>query len=158
MASGWDLEEKGINYLVGNTNQANGVAVFMDTVKERIIQGVMRINLNKVSISKLWRPPDEDNKEDNIAKATVILKEASQNGISNIRQVFIDSKEDRPSIYHIKKLQPRFVEKEIQPELVTMPEASEKRLPEQVHNKPVVVARIEGTYSDVVDILEARRK
>ena len=50
------------------------------------------------------------------------------------------------------------MEKEIQPELVTMPEPSKKQLPEQAHNKLVVVARIKGTYSDVVDILEARRK
>ena len=44
---------------------------------------------------------------------------------------------------------PKCVEKKMQPELVTMPEPSEKRLPEQVHNKPIVVALIEGTYSDV---------
>ena len=68
----------------------------------------MRINLNKVSSSKLRRPPDEDTKEEKIAKAMVILKETSQNGFSNIRQVFIESKEDLPSIYHIKKLCPNF--------------------------------------------------
>ena len=48
-----ELQEKGMNYLVGNTNLANDLAVFMDAVKERIIQGVMRIKLKKVSSSKL---------------------------------------------------------------------------------------------------------
>ena len=88
----------------------------------------------------------------------VILKETSQNGFSNIRQVFIESKEDLPSVYHIKKLRPKFEEKEIEPELAVIPEPSRTQSQELVHNKPVVVARIEGTYSDVVDRLEARRK
>ena len=108
-----ELEEKGMNYLVGHTDLANEVAVFMDTVRERIIQGVMRINLNEVSSSKVQCPPDEDTKEEKIAKAMVILKETSQNGFSNIRQVFIGSKEDLPSVYHIKKIWSKFVEKEI---------------------------------------------
>ena len=153
-----ELQEKGMNYLVGNTNLANDLAVFMDAVKERIIQGVMRINLNEVSSSELRRPLDEDTEEQKIAKAMVILKETSQNGFSNIRQVFIESKEDLPSVYHIKKLRPKFEEKEIEPELVVIPEPSRTQSQELVHNKPVVVARIEGTYSDVVDRLEARRK
>ena len=73
-------------------------------MRERIIQGMMRINLNEVSNSKIRRPPDEDTEEKKIEKAMTILKETSQNGFSNIRQVFNESKEEHiTSVYQIIK-------------------------------------------------------
>ena len=47
-------------------------------MKERIIQGVMRINLNEVLNSEIPRLPNEETEEEKISKAMAILKETNQ--------------------------------------------------------------------------------
>ena len=45
-------------YLENNKSLADDVEIFLDAVKERIIQGVLRINLNDVSCCEIPRPPE----------------------------------------------------------------------------------------------------
>ena len=46
------LEKEGMDYFVRNESVAKDVVIFLDAVKERIIQGVTRINLMKFSTVK----------------------------------------------------------------------------------------------------------
>ena len=52
------LKENGMAYLENNKSLADDVEIFLDAVKERIIQGVLRINLNDVSCREIPRPPE----------------------------------------------------------------------------------------------------
>ena len=52
---------------------------FLDIIKVRIIQDVMKININQVSSYKIRRPPTEESGGENLSTTYTILKETSQN-------------------------------------------------------------------------------
>ena len=73
------LENEWIGYLIDNISLANDVSVFVDAIKVRIIQDVMKININQVSSYKIRRPPTEESGGENLSTTYTILKETSQN-------------------------------------------------------------------------------
>ena len=67
------LKEKGMDYVQNNIALAEEVILFMDAVKERLVQGVMKINLNDVSSNAIPRTPVEESSDDKNLNALKIM-------------------------------------------------------------------------------------
>ena len=75
------LKEKGMDYLVNNTSLACDVVIFLDAIKERIIQGIMQINLNDVSNMAIPRPlEEEESMEEKAMNGLEIMRVTNQTG------------------------------------------------------------------------------
>ena len=87
------LKEKGMDYLVNNTSLASDVVIFLDAVKEKIIQGVMQINLNNVSNLAIPCPPEEEESmEEKAMNGLEMTRTTTQNGYTALRKILIDKK------------------------------------------------------------------
>ena len=108
------LKENGIAYLENNKSLADDVEIFLDAVKERIIQGVLRINLNDVSCREIPRPPEKLDPEKEHKKALQFLYMNNQRGYNHMRKLLIDydfiSEDGLPTYYNIQKLCPKVEE------------------------------------------------
>ena len=72
---------------------ASDVVIFLDAVKERLIQGVMEINLNDVSNLAIPRPPEEEQSmEEKATNELVTMKSTTQRGYTVLRTILIEKK------------------------------------------------------------------
>ena len=118
------FKEKGMDYLVNNTSLASDVVIFLDAIKERIIQGVMQIKLNDVSNLAIPRPPEEEESMEEKAKnGMVIMRSTTQSGYTALMKIFIEKKKyDAESLSLcfkvFKQLRPTVDESKVQPEII----------------------------------------
>ena len=155
------LKENGMAYLVNNKSLANDADIFLDAVKERIIQGVLRINLNDVSCREIPRPPEiKLETEEQHKKALRFLHMNNQRGYNHMRKLLIDydfiSKESLPTYYRIHTLRPKVEEFVVKSQCIYSddPTASDT----QSTDNQVVAAKLHGSYTDYVNILSKRCK
>ena len=96
------LKEKVIDYVQNNMALAEEVILFMDAVKDRQVQGVMRINLDDISSNAIPRPPVGESYDDNALK---IMQFPNQSGYEKMRKHMIEQKlilpEHLPTCYMI---------------------------------------------------------
>ena len=79
-------------YLENNKSLADDVEIFLDAVKERIIQGVLRINLNDVCCREIPRPPEiKLDTEEQHKKALQFLYMNNQREYNHMRKLLIDN-------------------------------------------------------------------
>ena len=65
--------------------------IFLDAVKERIIQGIMQINLNDVSNMAIPRPPEEEESmEEKAMNGLEIMRVINRN--LSLRKILIEKK------------------------------------------------------------------
>ena len=130
-------------------------------MKERIIQGVLRINLNDVSSCEIPRPPEItlDNEEDH-SKALQYLKTNNQREYTHLRNLLIEhnliSKDTLPSYYHIQKLRPKVEEFVVKSQCIYCDDQTTTDI--QSKTDEAVAAKLEGSYPDYVKILKKRCK
>ena len=116
---------------MNNKSLASDVVIFLDAVKERIIQGVMRINLNDVKNLTIPRPPEEEESaEEKAMNGLVIMNNTTKAGYTALRKFLIENDkydaESLPSCFKIcKELRPNVDEYLVQPESIFI---SERRL------------------------------
>ena len=102
-------------YLENSKSRADDVEIFLDAVKERIIEGVLRINLNDVSCCEILRPPEiKLDIEEEHKKALQFLYASNQRGYKHMRKLLVDydfiSEDGLPTYYNIQKLRPKVEE------------------------------------------------
>ena len=148
-------------YLENNKSLADDVEMFLDAVKERIIQGVLRINLNDVSCREMPRPPEIKLKtEEQHKKALQFLYMNNQRGYNHMRKLLIDndfiSADGLPTYYNIQKLRPKVEEFVVKSQCIYCddPTASDT----QSTDDQVVAAKLHGSYPDHVNILSKQCK
>ena len=155
------LKENGMAYLENNKSLADDVEIFLDAVKERIIQGVLRINLNDVSCREIPRPPEINlETEEQHKKALQFLYMNNQREYNHMRKLLIDndfiSANGLPTYYYIQKLRPKVEEFVVKSQCIYCddPTASDT----QSTDDQVVAAKLHGSYPDHVNILSKRCK
>ena len=155
------LKENGMAYLENNKSLVDDVEIFLDAVKERIIQGVLRINLNDVSYREIPRPPPEKlDPEKEHKKALQFLYMDNQREYNHMRKLLIDndfiSADGFPTYYKIQKLRPKVEEFVVKSQCIYCddPTASDT----QSTDDQVVAAKLHGSYPDHVNILSKRCK
>ena len=154
------LKENGMAYLENNKSLADDVEIFLDAVKERIIQGVLRINLNDVSCREIPRPPEINlEKEEQHKKALQFLYMNNQREYNHMRKLLIDndfiSANGLPTYYYIRKLRHKVEEFVVKSQCIyDDPTASDT----QSTDDQVVAAKLHGSYPDHVNILSKRCK
>ena len=133
----------------------------MHAVKERIIQGVLRINLNEVSCREIPRLPEiKLETEEQRKQALQFLHNNNQRGYNHMRKLLIDydfiSKDSLPTYYEIQKLRPKVEEFVVKSQCIYSddPTASDT----QSTDNQVVAAKLHGSYPDHVNILSKRCK
>ena len=149
------LNEKGMDYLVNNKSLASDVVIFLDAVKERIIQGVMRINLNDVRNLTIPRlPEEEESAEEKAMNGLVIMNNTTKAGYTALRNILIEKNkydaESLPSCFKIfKELRPKVDEFLVQPESIFI---SERRSVVKRKRKSEVLKGEEGDCKQTCSI------
>ena len=94
---------------------ANNVAIFVDTIKDHLVQIVLKQDLNDLSECVYHRPPNDEGED--LSAAISLLRTCSRNDYTTIAdsilsqfKVCIDK---LPSFYQMTKQRPTFVETQL---------------------------------------------
>ena len=94
---------------------ANNVVIFIDAIKDHLVQTVLKQDLNDLSECVYHRPPDDEGED--LSAAISLLQTCSRNDYTtiadSIQAQFDVCKDKLPSFYQMTKQRPNFAETQL---------------------------------------------